>query len=201
MISKINLNEGNNRELVNRIVVRMMDQGEEEITHTLTKLFPKAPVMRVRSMAVEFSIKRGENEFMDLFDSDDVDDDVFRLLSSADQNEDIMSLMRGRSSFEPTKFELSIICKRTPFKEFFDECRDVVCEKCIEDRTSKFITQNEFSKSPFIAKVERVEQRRLNICKGCGQMLNPRKDEINLQNERLLYKCSYCGHKGWTKAK
>ncbi len=200
MIGKIDLNEGNNKELARRIVTRMLGQGEEEIIFVLSKLFPNSKVMRIRSTAVDFAAKRenSEIEFFGLFESDEVDNDIFITISSANKDPQVISL--ARSSYEPTKFELSITCKRTPFKEFFEECNELLCEQCIERRVNAFVTDNKFSKAPFVAKVERVEKRRLDICKGCGQMLG-RKDEMNLQNERLLYKCSYCGHKGWTKAK
>lgn len=200
MIGKIDLNEGNNKEYASRIATRLMDQGQDEIIHVLSKLFPHSKVMRIRSTATDFAAKRenSEIEFFGLFESDEVDNDVFINLSSANKDPQIVSLIR--SSYEPTKFELSLTCTRTPFKEFFEECSEEICEQCIERRVASFTTENSFSKAPFIAKVERVEKRRLDICKGCGNMIGP-KDEMNLQNERLLYKCSYCGHKGWVKAK
>lgn len=197
----INLDQDDNRELANRIVTRMMDQGQDEIIHVLSKLFPNSKVMRIRSTAVDFANKNesGVVEFLGLFETDEVDNDIFNNLSGATKNPGLQ-LLKGRESYNVTKFQLSITCKRTPFKEFFDECKDEVCEQCIERRVSLFVTENTLSKAPFLAKVERVEQRRLDLCKNCGQMFT-KKDQINLQNERLLYKCSYCGHKGWTKAR
>lgn len=195
----INLEQDNNKDLAERIVTRMMNQGQEEIIHVLSKLFPNSKVMRIRSTAVDFANKNesGVGEFLGLFETDEVDNNIFNILSGANT---APALLKARGSFDPTKFSLTITCKRTPFKEFFDECQNEVCEQCIERRVSLFVTENPLSKAPFIAKVERVEQRRLDLCKNCGQMFT-KKDEINLQNERLLYKCSYCGHKGWTKAR
>ena len=60
---------------------------------------------------------------------------------------------------------------RTPFKEYFDECKTVICEQCIIQRSQKFETKNTLSKLPFIAKIERVEKRRLDLCINCGQIL------------------------------
>ncbi|MDH5402557.1 MAG: hypothetical protein OEZ01_06130 [Candidatus Heimdallarchaeota archaeon] len=200
MSDNLDLNIDNNKELARRIMVRLTEQSEPEIMHTLSKLFPKAPAMRLRSMAEDLGQKRitAENEFFDQFESNFVDKSIFNILSSAETDP---SLLLSRGQYDPTKFILTITCNRTPFKELFEECKTVICEDCIEKRITDFQTTNEYSKRPWQVKLDKVEGRRLNLCKNCGQMLNPRRDDINLQNERLLYTCSYCGHKGWTKAK
>lgn len=200
MSVKIDLSKGNNKELVDRIIARLMEQGEPEIIHVLGQLFPNAPVLRIKSMATDFAEKRfsAETIFTENFENDFVDMDIFNLLSSANIDP---NLLRARSTYDPTKFEITLTCARTPFKELFDECRSITCEECIETRIVKdFVTNNPQSKFPWSLKIDRVEQRRLDICKNCGNLLG-KKDDINLQNERLLYTCSYCGHKGWTKAK
>ena len=177
----------------------MGEQSEDEINHVMSVLFPSSPALRLKSVAQDLSHKRinAEVEFTNLLETDMVDIEVFNSLSSANQDP---RLLFSRSQFDPTKFVLTLTCSRTPFKEFFDECRDITCESCIEGRITDFNTLNTHSKTPWSLKIDKVEQRRLDLCKQCGQMLG-KKDEINMQNERLLYKCSYCGHKGWTKAK
>ena len=50
----INLDQDKNKELAERIVTRLMDQGLDEIIHVLSKLFPNSKVMRIRSTAVDF---------------------------------------------------------------------------------------------------------------------------------------------------
>ena len=199
MVDRIELNEGQNRNLAERIITRMMDQGESEVRHVLTQLFPNSPTMRINSMANDFGSGRdtAKIEIMNSFESEVVDLEIFNILSSADRDH---TMILSRSNFDPTKFELSITCARTPFKELFDECKEITCEKCIKNRVLEFNTSNSFSKAPWTVNIERVEKRRVDICKQCGNMLG-KKDKINMQNERLLYTCSYCGHKGWTKAK
>jgi hypothetical protein len=199
MVIRIDLNEGANRDLAERIVTRMMDQGESEVRHVLTQLFSNSPTMRINSMANDFGSGRdaAKIEIMNSFESEVIDLEIFNILSSADRDH---TMILSRSNFDPTKFELSITCARTPFKELFDECKEITCEKCIKNRVLEFNTSDKFSKSPWLVNIERVEKRRVDICKQCGQMLG-KKDNINMQNERLLYTCSYCGHKGWTKAK
>lgn len=199
MTQQIDVNDGENKALIDRIIARMGDQGAPEIMHVLSKLFPGSPAMRIKSVAEDLAEKRmnAEIEFINLLESDNVDIDVFNALSSADRDPDMMF---ARSQYDPFKFELTLECARTPFKEFFDECKDITCEDCIRGRILDFQTDNQNSKDPWELNVERVEQRRIDLCKGCGQILG-KKDDINMQNERLLYTCSYCGHKGWNKAK
>ncbi len=199
VIKKIELNENDNKELAERILVRLLNQGEAEITHVLSKLFPNAPVMRVKSMANDFASKRDTSgtEFSNLLETDPVDTEIFEMLSGANLN---IPLLATRADYTPTRFKMELICKRTPFKEFFDECKNITCEECITSRILKFDTDNSYSTNPWSLKIEKVEQRRPNLCIKCGKILNE-KDELNLQKERLLYKCSYCGHKGWTRAK
>ncbi|MHA2249124.1 MAG: hypothetical protein ACXAD7_02120 [Candidatus Kariarchaeaceae archaeon] len=198
MIGKVLLDEAPNTELAKRIVLRLIGQSQPEIMHVLQKLFPNSPAMRSRSVADDLSASHdnAEGEFLGLIESDEVDISIFETLSSANLDPE---LLRARSSYEASKFELTLTCKRTPFKEFFDECKEITCESCIQDRITTFVTKNSLSDKPWEVKLDRVEQRRLDICKNCGQMLL--KSQINMQNERLLYKCNYCGHKGWTKAK
>ncbi len=199
MVIRIDLNEGSNRGLADRIGTRMMDQGESEVRHVLTQLFPNSPTMRINSMANDFGSNRdtAKIELMNTFDSEVIDLEIFNILSSADRDH---TMILSRSNFDPTKFELSIVCARTPFKELFDECKDITCEACINKRVLEFNTSDAFSKDPWKVNVERVEKRRVDICKQCGHMLG-KKDNINMQNERLLYTCSHCAHKGWVKAK
>lgn len=199
MIGKLDVEDRTTTELIKRIVVRMGDQTEPEILHVFSKLFPNSPVLRIKSVAQDLAGERinAENEFMNLLGSDEVDIDVFNSLSSAEQDP---NLIMSRAQYDPTKFELTLVCHRTPFKEFFDECKSITCEDCISSRITNFQTENPHSKSPWEVNVARVEGRRVDLCKACGQMLG-KNDEINMQNERLLYKCSYCGHRGWTKAK
>ncbi len=198
MISKILLDEIPNRDLAKRIVLRLLGQGLPEVMYVLQMLFPNSPAMRIRSMAEDLSANHdnAEGEFLGLIESDEAETDVFEGLSSANIDPE---LIMARSSHDPSKFNLTLTCLRTPFKEFFDECKEITCEKCIEGRITDFQTKDKQSKNPWLIKIDRVEQRRLDICKNCGQIL--KKGKINLQNERLLYKCDYCGHTGWTKAK
>ncbi|MHA2091151.1 MAG: hypothetical protein ACW98K_09855 [Candidatus Kariarchaeaceae archaeon] len=199
MIGKVLLDEEPNRELAHRIVLRLIGQAQPEIMYVLQSLFPNSPAMRMRSVADDLSGSRdnAEGEFMELLETDEAEIEVFETLSSANVDPELIS--RSRSSFDPTKFEVTLTCARTPFKELFSECKLITCESCVEKRMTAFVTDNKLSKSPWSIKMDRVESRRLDICKSCGQIL--KGSQINLQNERLLYKCTYCGHKGWTKAK
>jgi len=200
MSSNINLNEAETQALIDRIIVRMGNQSEPELMHVLTRLFPNSGAMRLKSVAEDLAEKRmnAEIEFKNLIESDSVDKNIFKALSSADKGP---NMIFSRSSYDPFKFELTLECARTPFKEFFDECKDITCEDCIKGRITNFQTENKNSKKPWKLKVDRVEQARTDLCKGCGKILDPKKDDINMQNERMLYTCSYCGHKGWNKAK
>lgn len=199
MSTKIDPALPENKELIERITTRLMEQSKDELEHVLRQLFPNAPAMRIKAISEDFHEKRIMviNDFTEMMTSLDVNHEVFRALSSADADP---NLPLSRKQFDPTKFEISLTCNRTPFKEFFDECKSITCESCIEGRMTKFLTNNDSSTQPWEVKIERVEQRRLDLCKNCGSFLG-RNSNINLQNERLLYTCSYCGHKGWTKAK
>ena len=198
-MTKIDVTTEENQELIERIVVRMGDQSEPEIIHVMSQLFPNSPAMRLKSVAVDMAEKRMNaiGEFKNLLESDQVDEEVFRSLSSADRDP---SMMFSRSQYDPFKFELVLECARTPFKEFFAECRDISCEDCIKGRILDFETDNKESTDPWTLTVNRVEKRRIDLCKNCNSLLG-KKDDINMQNERLLYTCSYCGHSGWNKAK
>lgn len=198
MLGQIDIGDPSNIELAQRIIVRMGDQKENEISSVLSKLFPNAPALRIKSVAEDLASKRinAEDEFLNLLGSDKVNREVFKALSSAEEPDALFS----RSQYDPTKFELTLTCYRTPFKEFFDECKDITCESCIKSRITEFETNNQFSKSPWELKVDRQEQSRVNLCKGCGRILG-KQDDLNMQNERLLYKCSKCGHRGWNQAK
>jgi len=199
MSGQLDVNDPHYDELINRIVVRMGDQSTGEITHVLKVLSPNSPILRIKSVAEDLADKRlnGVEEFKNLLSASSVDMETFNALSSADQDP---SMVFSRSQYDPTKFEITLECARTPFKEFFDECREISCEDCIKSRITNFKTSNENSTHPWTLRVDKVEGRRVNLCKNCGKMLD-RKDDINLQNERMLYTCSYCGHKGWNKAK
>ncbi len=190
MIQKVELND-ENMKLIERIVIRLSSQGNEEIFHVLSKLFPEAKTMRLRSMAEDLAEKRDNrlSEFLGLVEIEPVDTSVFESLSSADQDEQILS---ARGEWKPTKFELTITCARTPLKEFFDECKSITCEACITNRLTAF--------KPWDLFLQRVDQRRVDLCKNCGMILGKR-DNIVMRNERMLYTCHYCGHKGWNPAK
>ncbi len=178
-------------ELVERIVIRLTDQGYDEVFQVLSKLFPKAKAMRLRSMSEDLSEKRDNRliEFNNLIEMEPLDLELFNTLSSADQDP---QLIFNRGSWDPTKFELKLVCARTPLKEFFDECKSITCENCIVSRLEAF--------SPWKITLNRVEDRRVDLCNNCGIILS-KKDQIFLRNERLTYVCHNCGHKGWNKAK
>ncbi len=177
--------------LIDRIVIRLSGQGKEEIFHVLSRLFPEAKPMRLRSTAEDLAEKRDNrlSEFKNLIEIEPVDMSIFNSLSNADQDEQILSV---RGDWKPTKFEMTITCARTPLKEFFDECKDITCETCITNRISSFV--------PWQLVLKRVGHRRVDLCKNCGTILG-KKDQIIMRNERLLYTCHYCGHKGWNPAK
>ncbi|MCE7735471.1 MAG: hypothetical protein GPJ54_11375 [Candidatus Heimdallarchaeota archaeon] len=198
-MTRIQLESENHKELADRIVVRLSGQSALETNHVLKQLFPTVSTMRLKAISEDFSTKRShvEVDFLELLGSTEVDYKVFRALSSADVDP---LLLMARKFNDPTKFQLTITCNRTPYKEFFDECKEITCESCIEGRLLDFKTKNVLSTAPWELKIDRVEQRRLDLCKSCGNILM-KDSKLNLQNERLLYTCSYCGHKGWTKAK
>ncbi|MHA2098292.1 MAG: hypothetical protein ACW99A_06370 [Candidatus Kariarchaeaceae archaeon] len=198
-MARIQLESENHKELAERIVVRLLGQSAFEANHVLKKLFPAGSTMRLKAISEDFATNRSHvmQDFIELIKSTDVDYKTFRALSSADVDP---LLLMARKSNDPTKFELTITCHRTPFKEFFEECKEITCESCIENRVADFKTKNVLSTAPWELKIDRVEQRRLDLCKNCGNILM-KDSKLNLQNERLLYTCSYCGHKGWTKAK
>lgn len=195
----IQLESENHNELAERIVTRLTGQAQPETNHVLKSLFPGASTMRLKAVSEDFSSSRShvKGDFLDLIKTTDVDYKVFRALSSADVDP---LLLMSRKSNDPTKFVVTITCNRTPYKEIFDECRDITCESCIEGRIVKFDTKNTYSTKPWELKIDKVEQRRLDICKNCGEILSM-GSKLNMQNERLLYTCSRCGHKGWTSAK
>ncbi|RMG38676.1 MAG: hypothetical protein D6732_04960 [Methanobacteriota archaeon] len=180
-----------NKTLIERIVIRLTEQGKDEIFYVLSKLFPEAKAMRLRSTAEDLAEKRDNrlSEFMNLVEIEPVDMEIFRSLSSADQDAQILQV---RGDWKPTKFELTITCARTPLKEFFDECKDITCESCIQNRLGAF--------KPWDLVLRKVGQRRVDLCKNCGTILS-KKDQIIMRNERMLYTCHYCGHKGWNPAK
>lgn len=198
-MTRIQLESENHKELAERIVVRLSGQAALETNHVLKTLFPSGSTMRLKAISEDFATKRSHvrDDFMDLLASTDVEYNMFRSLSSADVDP---LLLMARKFNDPTKFQLTLTCVRTPYKEFFDECKEITCESCIEGRITDFKTTNTLSTAPWELTLDRVEQRRLDLCKNCGQILIS-GSKLNLQNERLLYTCSYCGHKGWTKAK
>ncbi|MCH8905548.1 MAG: hypothetical protein IH840_00535 [Candidatus Heimdallarchaeota archaeon] len=197
--AKVDLEDADNKDLVERIITRLMDQKEPEVNHVLIQLFPSARTMTLKAVAEDFANKRSGvyNDFFDLVKDTQVNNDIFRALSSADKNP---QLIMARKTHDPTRFTLTLTCHRTPFKEFFAECRDITCEDCVSGRITSFMTDNQLSTKPWELKLDRVEDRRIDLCKNCGNLLTS-KAKINLQNERVLYECDNCGHKGWTRAK
>lgn len=198
-MTMIQLESENHKDLAERIVTRLTGQSQPETNHVLKSLFPGASTMRLKAVSEDFSTGRSHvrEDFMELVRTTDVEYNVFRALSSADVDP---LLLMSRKANDPTKFVVTITCHRTPFKEIFDECKEITCESCIESRISKFETKNTSSTKPWDLVLDKVEQRRLDICKKCGYALTL-GSKLNMQNERLLYACSRCGHKGWTKAK
>ncbi len=195
MIERMDVYKPEIRDQAERIVIRLSNQGKEEIVHVLKLLFPNAKPLGLSAIAELLATANNPTgEFINLVDSELVDVDRWNILSGSNQDAQLLSL---RSSYDPTKFEVHLTCARTPLKEFFDECKEITCESCIQNRIAglQFSTRN-----PWTINLHRLEKRRVDLCKGCGQLLS-NKDEIHLRNERLVYKCHYCGHKGWNPAK
>jgi len=195
MIERLDVYKPEIREQGERIVIRLSNQGKEEIVHVLKLLFPNAKPLGLSAVAELLTTANNpSSEFMNLVESELVAVDHWETLSGTNQDAQLLSI---RSSFDPTKFEIQLTCARTPLKEFFPECTDKTCESCIQGRLAnlKFSTPN-----PWTAQITRLEKRRVDLCKNCGQLLS-NKDDIYLRNERLVYKCHYCGHKGWNPAK
>lgn len=191
MIQKLDPNDAKVKSQIERIVIRLSSQGHDEIQHVLTLLFPSARPLGLSAVAEDLADNRDNRsiEFTNLVQSEVVDADIFKTLAGDLHDKQVLSI---RSSFDPSKFEITLTCARTPLKEFFEECQNISCESCIQNRITAF--------QPWSIALNRVEQRRTDLCKKCGHILTD-KDEVFLRNERLMYTCSFCGHRGWNPAK
>lgn len=197
MIIRFDPDDPEIRDQINRITIRLNRQGQSETQHVLERIFPNGNQASLGSIAQDLSAgnEGAVHEIISLMRSTGVHKESFDTLSGKKQDAQILSL---RSSYEPTKFELTITCARTPMKEFFEECREITCENCIESRLKAIKFSSE--KQPWKIELERLEQRRVDLCKKCGNLLS-KKDNMIMREERLIYKCHSCGHRGWNQAK
>ena len=179
-----------------RIIARIRPLKTKDSIYILKKIFPESAIMRVRSLSEDILLKRESalQEFYNFIRTEPADKKLFVSIGSLKQDP---KLFKITPTYMPTTFELKLTCGRVPIKEFFPECEQIACEKCITDRLSNIVFQT--GENPWKAKITTQTRRRADICKKCGKLLTE-KDKIRRTKLRLIYKCATCKHSGWNSA-
>ncbi len=172
--------------LTKRFLKRLMGQNKDDLMVVLSRMFPHAQAMRILALSEDLANERptAEQGLHYLFQNEVYNLEMIQLIRRSVPNVFSEHLVLTT----PTEFYVRIKCTRTPLKEFFDECRDYSCETCILSRIHYW--------KPFQPQMEKVEDRRSDLCKNCGKLLT-KKDDIEVKNERVYYRCSSCKHRGW----